>query len=1176
MDALSSHIAVLDRHGVILAVNKAWRRFATANRYQGRDYGIGSNYLDECAAASGACVDARAVGDGLRSVLSGATETFEHEYPCDSPGERRWFLLRATRFVTPHPGDGHVVVAHENITARRLAEERLRQREQQLRLVTDALPVLISYVDAQERYQFNNKAYEAWFGVKTDDLRGRPLREVLGDTAYERLRPSIRRALGGESFSFESEVDYAVVGRRVVRATYVPDRDPQGHVRGYYALVTDETARARTEAALVRSERRYRALFESIDQGFCVAQMIFDDAGVPVDYRIIEGNAAFKQMTGIVDVSGEKTVYEMLPDLERRWCNVYGEVALSGQPKRFEDYAAPMDKWFEVYAFAFGEPGSGQVAIFFKDVNARVRNEARDQFLLRLDDALRSLADPREVMCSACRLLGEHLGVERCAYADVEPDEAHFNLRDDWTRGVPSIIGRFSFAAFGQACLDAMRAGVPLVIDDSERDPRCREALEGFRAIQARSMIGVPLRQRGRFVAGLAVHHVVPRRWRADEVDLVERVALRCWESIERARVAQALRDSEERYRAFIAQSSEGIWRIEFDPPVDTRLSVDDQIEQAYARARIAECNEVMARMYSVASVDEFVGLPLDAMLPRHDPRVMEYLRSIVQAGYRVSDAVSVERDARGREVHFANSMSGIIENGLLVRLWGTQRDITARQQAEAAARESATRLHLAQEAGELGIHDWNMLTGSIQWDARTRELWGAEADKPITFELFDRSLHPDDRTVVAEAIARASDPDGDGRYFAEYRVTNRRDGRERWILATGLVTFVQRVPARLVGTVQDVTLRKQSEAALARARDELEDRVRERTAELEATHQRLRLSERMAALGTLSAGLGHDMGNLLVPLRVRLDSLEAGGLSPAGREDVQAIRASADYLRNLAAGLRMLALDPQRAGRDEPTELLAWWRDAEPMLRNILPRGVALRGELPSTPASAVISRPALTQAVFNLVQNAGDALRLAASGTVLVRVRPEGERVLVEVHDDGPGMPPDVQARCMEPFFTTKPRERSTGLGLALVYGLVREAGGSVTLRSEAGRGTTFTLALRRVAPQAAVEGGAPRTARVEVRDARLRALISAELRSLGLLVTTDAPGATPVVSVIDDAKRVDAAEPGAVILLGMLEGDSSGRAGVRDRVVALGAHPPLHELRAALRRVAGGGAS
>jgi PAS domain S-box-containing protein len=146
LDALTSHIAVLDERGTILEVNEAWRRFADNNGGIGGAYGVGANYLNVCESGVGDCLVEEHPGEGIHAVLGGEKCLFELEYPCHAPDEQRWFLMRVTRFNSPGPV--RVVVAHENITARKLAEEGVRTRNEHLRLLSEAAEHLLEATDA--------------------------------------------------------------------------------------------------------------------------------------------------------------------------------------------------------------------------------------------------------------------------------------------------------------------------------------------------------------------------------------------------------------------------------------------------------------------------------------------------------------------------------------------------------------------------------------------------------------------------------------------------------------------------------------------------------------------------------------------------------------------------------------------------------------------------------------------------------------------------------------------------------------------------------------------------------------------------------------------------------------------------------------------------------------------
>ena len=144
-------------------------------------------------------------------------------------------------------------------------EDALRLQEEQLRLVMDGVPALISYVDSEHRYQFTNKRYEEWFGHSRQEVQGKHLREILGANAYKKLLPHVEEALRGKKVSFASWVDYKGAGKRHVQINYVPHLDERGVACGFLAFIFDLTERKLAEDALLEIENLNRAILSSLD-----------------------------------------------------------------------------------------------------------------------------------------------------------------------------------------------------------------------------------------------------------------------------------------------------------------------------------------------------------------------------------------------------------------------------------------------------------------------------------------------------------------------------------------------------------------------------------------------------------------------------------------------------------------------------------------------------------------------------------------------------------------------------------------------------------------------------------------------------------------------------------------------------------------------------------------------
>ncbi len=186
------------------------------------------------------------------------------EYRCrHKNGEYRW-LSDSRALIRDRDGRPVAIVGTvSDITERKRAEEALRSREKEVRVIAENVPALFSYVDAQARYRFVNKRYGEWFGLAPTEIIGKHYGDIVGREAYALIKHRVHRVLSGERVSYEEALPYKYGGKRWVTADYVPDSDDRGTVRGFFALVVDITERKRAEEALRESEERLRLLAEN-------------------------------------------------------------------------------------------------------------------------------------------------------------------------------------------------------------------------------------------------------------------------------------------------------------------------------------------------------------------------------------------------------------------------------------------------------------------------------------------------------------------------------------------------------------------------------------------------------------------------------------------------------------------------------------------------------------------------------------------------------------------------------------------------------------------------------------------------------------------------------------------------------------------------------------------------
>ncbi|HYG77899.1 MAG TPA: PAS domain S-box protein [Planctomycetota bacterium] len=285
----------------------------------------------------------------------------------------------------------------------------------------------------------------------------------------------------------------------------------------------------------------------------------------------------------------------------------------------------------------------------------------------------------------------------------------------------------------------------------------------------------------------------------------------------ERKSMEQALRASEERYRAFMEQSTEAISCFEFRQPLPLDLPEDRAVDHVYAHGYLGECNDAFARMYGYDSAATLAGVPLEKILLRSNSRNREVLAALIHSGGRLTEFESHETDEYGNDKYFLNNLVAIIEDGRIVRVWGTQRDVTERRIAESALRESEERFRqMADHIRQVFYVVSSDFSRILYISPAYREVWGRPVEELYkNTRAWMTSIHPDDFERVRASIERSFET---GEHNLEFRII-RPDGTVRWLHDQAFhIRDSRGVSFRVVGAAEDITERKTAEQELARS----------------------------------------------------------------------------------------------------------------------------------------------------------------------------------------------------------------------------------------------------------------------------------------------------------------------------------------------------------------------
>jgi signal transduction histidine kinase/ActR/RegA family two-component response regulator len=386
------------------------------------------------------------------------------------------------------------------------------------------------------------------------------------------------------------------------------------------------------------------------------------------------------------------------------------------------------------------------------------------------------------------------------------------------------------------------------------------------------------------------------------------------------------------------------------------------------------------------------------------------------------------------------------------------QQENSERRRAEEALRRSEAYLAEAQNLSHTGSFGWNVCSGEIWWSAETFRIFEFDRANPINLARMVQQTHPQDRAFLQQTLDRARHEKKD--FDLEYRLLL-PDASVKHLHVVARVLVGESGHLEFVGAVMDITQRKRAEEA---------QRMRER--ERDEMQRQLQQAAKLEAIGRLAGGIAHDFNNILGAI------LGYGELAQTHLGEGGAVRRQVDQVMQAGArgkGLvdRILTFSRSGMGERVPLHAQSIVEETLELLAASLPADVRLEGRLDAADTAVVGDATQFHEVAMNLCTNAVHAMAHGGVLTVVLDRVALGERrllshgtlragryVRLSVSDSGSGIPPAVLERMFDPFFTTKRVGDGTGLGLALVHGIVADFGGVIDVTTQVGVGTTFTI--------------------------------------------------------------------------------------------------------------------
>ncbi len=897
-----------------------------------------------------------------------------------------------------------------DVTERKTAEDAIRDKERKYKNLAENAPIAVTrLLPASQLYEFVNDEFVRQSGYAMEDFNKLTNQQLL-EMIYAEDRDKVfgtYREWEKEGYKGTKHLDYRIVNRfkKIVWLdTFMySDFDDEGNQVAINQICIDVTEQRRTQEALSASDKRFRALIENStdmvtlldEKGF----VLYDSPSIKriLGYTLEEkvGKNSFDYIHP-EDLESTKRLFEDLVNL--RTPSVNARYRLKHKEGR----------WIWVEASATNllkEPSVCAVVVNFRDITER--KKAEEEIMLQKSYFQQLFENSPEgivILDNQDRIVNANKGFEKMF---------QFNFEEARGKAINAILVPESLSE------QASQMSLFVLKGEVIHRETIRKRRDG--SLVDVSVLAYPIKLGDDQIGVYGIYSDIS----------------------ERKETEKALRTSEERYRAFVKQSSEGIWRYELLEPLSIKLPVEEQMKHIFKFAYLAECNDNVAKMYGYQTADEIIGARLNEMLPDTQTQNLEYIKSFVKSSYRLSNAETNDIDKSGHTKYFINNLVGIIENEFLVRAWGTQRDITESKLAEEELRKTQFRLAtLLNNLPDVVLYE----TGSEKEfiSENVNDLLGYPAEKFVNDRtFFPGIIHPGDLKLMEKKIAEWSKTGAQGILNMEFRV-RRADGVYIWLEDHMIIVKNANGKDHMAGVLIDINEHKSAEEKLKQLADKLSVSNKE--------------LEQFAYVAS------HDLQEPLRMVASYIQLLQRRYKDKLSGEADEFIGYAVDgvvRMKTLINDLLAYSRVNTQELKPEPTDLNKIVNQAMVNLRaSIDESGAKINFEnLPVVKANPLH----MNQLFQNLISNA-IKFRGSESPVVNINSRHAGDEWILSVSDNGIGIEKEFTDRIFVIFqrlhnYTEYP---GTGIGLAICKKIVEKAGGHIWVESEPGKGSTFNFTI------------------------------------------------------------------------------------------------------------------